>query len=139
MELAMKIDHDFLKALLEAFEQAQKPTTDINELAKAGVLDDEGNFIFHMKILEDKCLIERNDGDAGFGLYQSADGCNSWAVVPLRLTANGHAFIEALENKEVWSAIKKDFKNASIDTLWRVSKDLLDGYLKKKTQELLGY
>jgi hypothetical protein len=73
----MKIDHDFLKALLEAFENALKPTTDIHELAKAGVLDDEDKFIFHMKILEDKCLIERNDGDAGFGLSQSVDGYNS--------------------------------------------------------------
>ena len=136
--LNMKIEHDYLKALLEAFESSEIPTTDIKELDRAGVLVDEDKFIFHMQILDDKGLITRNDGDPGFGLYRSADGINSWAVVPLRLTANGHEFIEAIKNKEVWSVIKKEFKDASIDTLWKVSKDLLEGYLQKKIQGLLN-
>ena len=33
---------------------------------------------------------------------------------------------------------QKEFKDASIDTLWKVSKDLLEGYLQKKIQGLLN-
>lgn len=59
-------------------------------------------------------------------------------VVPLRLTAFGHEFLEALRNSQVWGTIKSEFKDASIGTLWRVSKDLLEAYTKRKISSLLG-
>jgi hypothetical protein len=62
----------------------------------------------------------------------------SWAAIPLRLTAQGHQFIEALRNKEVWATLKRDFKDASVNTLWDVSKKLLEGYTKKKIEALLN-
>jgi ABC-type sulfate transport system permease component len=61
----------------------------------------------------------------------------SWAVLPLRLTARGHEFIEALRNKEVWVTIKRSFKEASISTLWNVSQKLIEAYTKKKIEALL--
>ncbi|RAP58134.1 DUF2513 domain-containing protein [Oleiagrimonas sp. MCCC 1A03011] len=134
----MKIDHDYLKGLLEAFEASPDPITDINSLRASGYDYDNRQFIFHMGILEDKCLVQRDDGDAGFGMVRGIDGHISWSVLPLRLTANGHEFIEALRNKQVWATIKKDFKEASIETLWQVSKDLLEGYTKKKIATLTG-
>ena len=134
----MKIDHDYLKGLLEAFEASPDPVTDILSLKDAGYDYDDRQFIFHMGILEDKCLVQRDDGDAGFGMVRGIDGHTSWAVLPLRLTANGHEFIEALRNKQVWATIKRDFKEAGIDTLWQVSKDLLEGYTKKKIVALTG-
>jgi hypothetical protein len=134
----MKINHDYLKALLEAFEASPNPTTDIKSLQAAGVNYQDDQFIFHMQILEDRGLVEREDGEPGFGMVRSIDNFVSWGVVPLRLTASGHAFLEALRNKEVWATIKKDFKEASLDTLWKVSKELLEGYTKKKLGELLG-
>jgi len=91
-----------------------------------------------MKILNDQRFIERDDGDPGFGLSKGADGFLSWAVLPLRLTASGHQFIEALANKEVWAAIKRGFKDASIETLQSVALKLLDGFAKKKIDALLG-
>jgi hypothetical protein len=134
----MKIDQDYLKKLLEAFEDSPEPTTDIKELSQAGLHYDDPKFVFHMAILDDKGLIQQADGDAGFGMFRGADGHASWSVLPLRLTARGHDFIEALRNKEVWATIKKDFKEAGIDTLWKVSKELLEGYTKKKLAALLG-
>jgi hypothetical protein len=90
-----------------------------------------------MMILTDQGLIERDDGVPGFGLTKSIDGHLSWSVLPLRLTAAGHEFIEALSNKEVWAAIKRGFKEASFTTLKTVSLKLLEGYAKKKVDLLL--
>lgn len=134
----MKIDQDYLKRLLEACQASESPTFDIEDLKAAGLDYNDKQFEFHMKILDDQRFIEQDDGDSGFGLTKSLDGFPSWSVLPLRLTASGHQFIEALSNKEVWSAIKHGFKDASIETLKSVALKLLDGFAKKKIDALLS-
>ncbi|MBI3703178.1 MAG: DUF2513 domain-containing protein [Rhizobiales bacterium] len=134
----MKIDQDYLKKLLEACQASEKPTFNIEDLKAAGFDYNDRQFEFHMKILNDQHLIEQDDGDAGFGLTKSLDGFLSWSVLPLRLTASGHQFIEALENKDVWAAIKRGFKDASIETLQSVALKLLDRFAQKKIDALLG-
>lgn len=134
----MKIDQDYLKKLLEACQVSEKPTFDIEDLQTAGFDYNNPQFEFHMMILTDQRFIELDDGDRGFGLTKGADGFQSWSVLPLRLTASGHQFIEALANNEVWAAIKHGFKDASIATLRSVSMKLLDAYAKKKIDEVLG-
>ena len=124
----MKIDQDYLKNLLEVCQASEKPTFDIEELRAAGLDYNDKRFEFHMMILTDHGFIEQDDGDPGFGLTKSLDGFLSWSVLPLRLTASGHQFIEALSNKDVWAVIKRDFKDASIATLKTVSLKLLEGY-----------
>jgi hypothetical protein len=109
----VKIDQDYLKRLLEACQASEKPTFDIEDLKAAGFDYNDKQFEFHMKILNDQRFVEQDYGDPGFGLTKSIDGFLSWAVLPLRLTAFGHEFIEALSNKEVWGAIKSGFKDAS--------------------------
>lgn len=132
----MKIDLDYLKSLLGAFQDAEGPTTDIDELKAHGFDYAEDRFIFHLQILHDKGLVELEDGH-GLGFYKGIDGHVSWSVLPLRLTASGHEFIESLDNKAVWETIKTEFKDASLGTLLRVSKSLLEGYLKQKVETLL--
>lgn len=134
----MKIDQDYLKRLLQACQASEKPTFDIEDLKAAGFDYNDQQFEFHMKFLNDQHFIEQDDGDPGFGLTKSVDGFLSWSVLPLRLTASGHQFIEALENKEVWTAIKRGFKDASIETLQSVALKLLDGFAQKKIDALLG-
>jgi hypothetical protein len=134
----VKIDQDYLKKLLEACQDSEKPTFDIEDLKAAGFDYNDQQFEFHMKILNDQHFIEQDDGDAGFGLTKSLDGFLSWSVLPLRLTASSHQFIEALENKDVWAAIKRGFKDASIETLQSVALKLLDGFAQKKIDALLG-
>jgi hypothetical protein len=68
---------------------------------------------------------------------KSACGVSAWSVMPLRLTAAGHQFVEALSNKEVWATIKHSFKDASISTLRDVSIMLLEGYAQQKIKKLL--
>jgi hypothetical protein len=135
----MKPDAEYLKRLLEAFEVAPRPYTDILQIKAAGLDYEADEFEFHMGLLDDRGFIEQEGHRHGFGLEHSADGSFAqWSVLPLRLTAAGHEFAEALRNKEVWATIKRDFKDASIDTLWQVSKKLLEGYTKKKLESVFG-
>ncbi|HHJ0103618.1 TPA: DUF2513 domain-containing protein [Yersinia enterocolitica] len=134
----MKIDHDYLKGLLEAFEASEEPHTDIIELQGCGFDYEEDKFIFHMRLLEDRGLITRTDGDPGFGVAESLDGMAIWSVMPLRLTSNGHDFIDALRNQEVWATLKSGFKDASMGTLVTVSKELLNRVLQKQLDKYVG-
>ena len=134
----MKIDHDYLKKLLETCQASDKPTFDIEFLRQSGIDYTEKQFEFHMMLLTDQGFIVQDDGDPGFGLFKSLDGFQSWAVLPLRLTAPGHQFIEAMANKEVWATIKVSFKEASLSTLKNVVPKLLEGYARKKIDALLG-
>lgn len=134
----MKINEDYLKKLLEACQAAKEPTFNIRDLSAVGLGHKDPQFEFHMKILTDQGFIERDDGSLGFGLTKGAGGDLSWSVLPLRLTASGHQFIEALSNKEIWATIKHGFKDASIDTLWKVSQKLLEGYAQKKINDVLN-
>jgi hypothetical protein len=133
----MKIDQVYLKELLEAFESSGTPTTNIRELSQKGFDNQTDAFIFHLQILEDQRFVKSEHG-YDLGYEKGMDGHISWSVIPLRLTAQGHEFLEALRHSEVWETIKTEFKDASIGTLWRVSKELLEGYTKKKVTSLLN-
>jgi hypothetical protein len=134
----VKINQDYLKKLLEACQASEKPTFDIEDLKAVGIDYNDKQFEFHMTILTDQGFIVQDGGDPGFGLTKSLDGFLSWAVLPLRLTASGHQFIEALSNKEVWATIKHGFKDASITTLKSVSLKLLNGYAQRKIDQLIS-
>jgi hypothetical protein len=133
----MKIDHDYLKKLLQACQASDNPTFDIADLQRAGFDYNDRQFEFHMGILADQGFVERDDGDLGFGISKSADGHASWSILSLRLTASGHQFAEALCDNRVWSAIKHGFKDASIATLRTVALKLLEGYTQDHISHLL--
>ena len=84
----MRTDHEYLKRLLTAFQDAPSPTTDIDELERAGFPRDDPRFEFHMTYLDREGLVESDLG--GIGYAKSADGLVVWSVIPLRLTARGH-------------------------------------------------
>ncbi|MDL4470748.1 DUF2513 domain-containing protein [Citrobacter braakii] len=132
----MKIDQDYLKGLLEAFEASDSPDTDILRLNELGFNCETDTFVFHMRLLEDRGLIVRSDGEPGFGAFDSLDGATHWAVMPLRLTAIGHDFLDALRNQEVWSTLKTGFKDASMGTLMTVSKELFNRALNKQLDKI---
>ncbi|HAV8853158.1 TPA: DUF2513 domain-containing protein, partial [Escherichia coli] len=98
--------------------------------------------IFHMRLLCDYELIVRVDGKPGFGHIMSnelGEGVEySWIEVPLRLTARGHDFIADLRQKEVWQAIKTNFKDEGISTLMSVSKSLAKVFARKKIKDITG-
>jgi hypothetical protein len=110
----------------------------VRDFKAAGIDHNEDAFVFHLHLLADQGFVVREDGKPGFGLEGGVGGYRSWSLVPLRLTAQGHNFIETLRNKEVWATIKRDFKEVSIGTLADVAKKLAEGYAKKKIDELLN-
>jgi hypothetical protein len=133
----MKIDQDYIKGLLEAFENSTTGETNVNELKKLKFDYETDIFIFHMRLLDDKKLIRQVRDFEGFGLIIGSNGHKNWYEVALRLTVEGHDFLDAIRNKEVWSTIKIGFKDASIGTLVDVSKKLFESYIQKKINNLL--
>ncbi|CAH0194174.1 hypothetical protein SRABI106_01381 [Rahnella aquatilis] len=134
----MKINQQYLRDLLIAFEDTDGPETTLTELETAGFDADSNDFIFHMRLLDDRGLVMRTDGEAGFGHEQALDGYY-WINVPLRLTATGHDFIANLRQQEVWQTIKTGFKDEGLTTLISVAKSLAEGFAKKKVKDLTGF
>ncbi|KGA34244.1 hypothetical protein KU74_12270 [Pectobacterium brasiliense] len=137
----MRIDKDYLKGLLEAFESSDEPQTDINKLLIAGYDHQSKEFRFHVRLLEDRNLIGRVDGLAGIGFFSTksddTDDPGFFDAVPLRLTASGHEFLEAIRNQEVWATLKDGFKEASMGTLVTVSKELFSRVLNKQLDKYI--
>lgn len=136
----MKINPEYMKGLLEAFEQAERPYTYISELEKRGYSYKTDECIFHLDILCDKGLVESKSEDGGLGFsYSPSEGVEkSWQLVPLRLTADGHDFIANLNETDVWQQIKDNFQESGFDTIKSVAADLAMGYAKKKVGALLA-
>lgn len=137
----MRIDQEYLKNLLIAFEDTDGPDTLLEELESSGFNRDDSNFIFHMRLLYDNGLIVRTDGEPGFGhelLTYMQGHTYIWNEYPLRLTARGHDFIANLRQKEVWEMVKTNFKDEGISTLMGISKSLALGFAKKKIKDLTG-
>ncbi len=107
----MRTNPDYTRKLLKAFLDASGPTTDIEELQAAGVDWDDPLFEFHMRLLYDDGDLESTI-DSGIGL-----SAGMWSVIPLRLTANGQRFAEALQNGKVLDFVKKNFAEASMAAL----------------------
>jgi len=55
-----------------------------------------------------------------------------------KLTWEGHEFIDLMKQQKIWSTIQSEFKEASFSTVLSVSKELAEGWAKKKVQELIG-
>ncbi|HEB0104031.1 TPA: DUF2513 domain-containing protein [Serratia marcescens] len=137
----MKINQQYLKDLLIAFEDTEGPDTFVEEL-KGYEINSE-NFIFHMRLLDDNKLVTRVDGEPGLGhlFRQHMNGYDyRWLNTPLRLTSHGHDFIDALKQKDVWNSVKTEFKDVtSIRSLIKITKSLATGFAKKKIKDLTGF
>lgn len=65
----MKLDQQYLKDLLIAFEKTRGPDTMLSELEDNGFNRYDQDFIFHMRLLCDYELIVRVDGNLGSVIY----------------------------------------------------------------------
>jgi DNA-binding transcriptional ArsR family regulator len=128
----MKPDPDYLKKLLSGFRAAPGPTTDIRELQQAGLDYEDPSFEFHLKLLGDDGYVERDSGRGGIGLDKGADGSCMWSVVPLRLTAAGQEFAEAIDNSKALETVKK-LTGASLSTIKDVAVAVLKSEVAKHT------
>jgi hypothetical protein len=83
---------------------------------KLGLDYETPEFYFHLRLLNDGGFVER-DEEPGLGVERSADGGLHWSVVPLRLTAEGHTFAEALRSQSGFQAVKKSLVRSSLNIM----------------------
>ncbi len=102
----MKLDPDYSKRLLRAFQDALRPTTNIRELEQKGLSSNDDEFEFHLCMLNDQGFVVRDGGRPGVGAERSADNKVQWSDVPLRLTASGQEFANAMCHSKAFHAVE---------------------------------
>lgn len=88
----MKRDQDYIKRLLEAFEESEAGYVYVNKIDGFDYKSDL--FIFHMKLLAEKrlvCCHEANSTD--IGIREDNKGKCTWCIWRLRLTNDGHDYL----------------------------------------------
>jgi hypothetical protein len=79
---------------------------------------------------EDDRFVRREDGEWGLGLDRSADGLYTWNVLPLRLTASGHEFAQAMENSHGFQAVKRAAEKSLLPASLSLMRDVAVGALR---------
>lgn len=132
----MKIDKEYLKELLNTFLQSSRSFIWVEDIMKKGIeMDDK--FLFHIQILEDQGFIECLDKKSEIGYEITLGGKFEWKSRPLRLTASGHEFSEAINRPEIWEILKDEFQDASLSTLKSAATSLLIAFAKKQINRYL--
>jgi len=132
----MKIDQEYIKELLSTFTESSRSFIWVEDVVKKGIeMDDK--FLFHIQILEDQGFIECLDKKSDIGYEITLGGNFEWKSRPLRLTASGHEFSEAINRPEIWEILKNEFRDASLSTLKSAAKSLLIAFAKKQINKYL--
>ncbi|HDM8062684.1 DUF2513 domain-containing protein [Vibrio harveyi] len=146
----MKIDLDYMANLLNVFVDSNKAQITISTFEECGIpvestnvasssaLDE--NFLFHIQLALENQLVSNqkleshNLESLGIIMYIRGVGLTGQ---PIRLTQKGHDFANALDNKEVLSRLKSEFKEAPFKMVFDTSQKLLEHVLKKKLDSLV--
>lgn len=135
----MKIDHDYIKEILTAIEQQEKARPFLEEILETMSLDGlTEKFLLHYEVLFDYGFIQSLTANGSLGIDVDSSGEIYWSDAPIRLTATGHEFIEALNQSDIWSVIKSEFRESSIKTIFKVATDLAQGIAKKQVEQILS-
>ena len=132
----MKIDQDYLREILNTFIESPRSFIWIADIIDKGIKTDD-KFLFHMQILEDQHFIECLDKTSALGYEITLGGNFEWKSRPLRLTASGHEFTEAINRAEIWDILKEEFSDASLSTLKSTATTLLIAFTKKQINKYL--
>ncbi|AYV19835.1 DUF2513 domain-containing protein [Vibrio mediterranei] len=141
----MRIDLDYMKALLVPFLESENAHITAQDWESAGItIKEQGKmnekFLFHLTLLVENGLIS-NDALESYdlesvGVISYLSGEKAMAIRPLRLTQNGHDFATILENSEALQRLKSDFKNMTFDVIFDTGKTLMSAFAKKKLNDL---
>jgi hypothetical protein len=134
----MKIDQEYLKTMLNTFVESPHSFIWVADLIEKGIeMDDK--FLFHIQILEDQSFVEALDKKSDLGYEILLGGEYKWNSRPLRLTASGHEFVEAINRSEIWEVIKEEFKDSSLSTLKSAASTLLKALAKKQIHKYFEF
>ena len=132
----MKIDQEYLRKILNAFIESPRSFVWVADMVDKGI-DIDDKFLFHIQILEDQHFVECLDKKSEIGYEITLGGDFEWKSRPLRLTASGHEFTEAINRPEIWEILKAEFKDASLSTLKSTATSLLIAFAKKQVNKYL--
>jgi hypothetical protein len=133
----MQLDQEYLKLLVQKIESNPSPRPGLKSILASMGLDDLSDiFVVHYEILRDYGFIEGAEDKDNIGIGGTDEGIY-WFDADIRLTAKGHEFSASVKQPEIWEVIKKNFKDASIETVFTVSKDLAVKFAKKKLEKIL--
>jgi hypothetical protein len=121
----MKRDMELVVKLLNYLEEKEDFITRVTPEIE-GYSNDQ--VYYHLKLLDQAYLVEAEDS--------SDDDSIVWGATCL--TNQGHDFIDSLKQESIWSTIKSEFKDASLSTIVSVTKQLAEGWAKKKVESLLN-
>lgn len=132
----MNIDQEYLREILNTFTESPRSFIWVEDLTNKGMeLDDK--FLFHIQILEDQHFVECLDKRSDLGYEITLGGNYEWKSRPLRLTASGHEFTEAINRPEIWEILRDEFRDASLSTLKSTATALLIAFAKKQINKYL--
>jgi hypothetical protein len=134
----MKIDQDYLREILNSFIESPRSFIWVADIVERGI-DMDDKFLFHIQILEDQQFVECLDKRSDLGYEITLGGNFEWKSRPLRLTASGHEFTEAINRPEIWEILKDEFSDASLSTLRSTATTLLVAFAKKQINRYLEF
>ena len=123
----MKRDMDLIRDLLIKIEEAPEPTN--SSALTAEVSPDEARRIIdHLRLLQDGGLID---------CISSNPISGSWRCQNIKLTWEGHDFLDTVRDPEVWQRTKEGASKMGGWT-FDLLKDMGKAYLKHVAKERLG-
>ncbi len=125
----MKIDYDLLKSLLTILEEDERVevrTNDLRTKLNKNITDEQ--FVGHLLELNDNGCFDCPVKDLGFSRTINSGYITSNA--PIRLTAQGRQFLDALNNDTVFNKLK----NFSVKTAIEAGKSLLNAVITQGFQ-----
>lgn len=142
----MRIDLDYMASILNLFLESENAHIDFNDFEQSSIQIEENGklterFVFHLQLAIDNQLFGKRNGYAhslkDIGISQSLDGLDSICIMPIRLTQTGHDFASSLNNKEVITRLKSEFKDAPFKVVFEGGQKLLHHIMIKKLNDVL--
>lgn len=129
----MRPDPNYIKRLLDAFESSEADYADMDGLRERGIDIETVEFIFHMRILGDRGLVERVDEKQGLGITRGADGETTLNTgIALRLTDDGHSFaLHLLGPSEVSEKVRSVIVSSGMEVAVQLATSIAAQYTAK--------
>ncbi|BBM65278.1 hypothetical protein VA249_19240 [Vibrio alfacsensis] len=124
----MKRDMELIRKLLMSIEELENPSS--TAISIDGYEERVVNY--HLYLLIQADLLNGNFDFEGGGNLSIPDYVRIY-----RVTWSGHEFIDNVRSEDVWNTLKSEFKEVSFSSLTNISKQLVEGFAKKKIESLL--
>lgn len=127
----MQMNLDEIKRLMCVFIDSDKAHITLNDLGARELKTEHqrDSFIFHIRLLvengliSDQKLVKYSTKHIGFAEINGV--IKRFLPLPIRLTQDGHDFVNALSNEPVFNALKANYQNAPFDVIIGAGRMLL--------------